>query len=451
MNILILNGSPKGKYSVTVQTMLYFKEKYIEHNFEFLNVAQSIKKYEKDFSEIAPAINSADLIIFSYPVYTFLAPYQLHRFIELLQEHNIDFKDKFVTQFSTSKHFYDTTAHKYIEENTYDLQGKYINGLSADMDDLVSDLGQKQANDFFNKLMFDISNNMYKEKPSIDYKEQIPYEIQFSPKEKSSEKDIVIVTNVEKGDTNLENMIADFVNLSVYNVRIINIREFNFTNGCIGCLNCSNTSKCIYKDGFDDFLRNEIQIADGIIYAFTIENHYTHSSFKCYDDRQFCNGHRSVTHGMPVGYIISGNYEQENNVKILVEARSEIGGVYLSGVATDEKNTKNQLENLWLSFEYCLVNKIVKPPNFYAVGGSKIFRDLVYLMQGMMKADHKYYKENNIYDFPHNQKMRMLQMKFVGVLLSSPKVKAKMGNMNKYIIMPYEKIIEQEKSKHSNN
>ena len=35
----------------------------------------------------------------------------------------------------------------------------------------------------------------------------------------------------------------------------------------------------------------------------------------------------------------------------------------------------------------------------------KIFRDLIYVMcRGMMKADHKFYKEHGIYDFPYKQK-----------------------------------------------
>ena len=44
------------------------------------------KKLEKDVTIVLGDIKKADLIIFAYPVYTFLAPYQLHRFIELLKE-----------------------------------------------------------------------------------------------------------------------------------------------------------------------------------------------------------------------------------------------------------------------------------------------------------------------------------------------------------------------------
>lgn len=56
------------------------------------------------------------------------------------------------------------------------------------------------------------------------------------------------------------------------------------------------------------------------------------ASFKLYDDRQFCNGHRTVTMGMPMGYIISGNLSKEENLKVIIEGRANVGGNYLAGV-----------------------------------------------------------------------------------------------------------------------
>ena len=85
MNILVLNGSPKGKYSITLQTVLYLQAKFPEHTFEILHVGQTIKALEKDFSPALEAVGKADALLFSYPVYTFVAPCQLHRFIELLK------------------------------------------------------------------------------------------------------------------------------------------------------------------------------------------------------------------------------------------------------------------------------------------------------------------------------------------------------------------------------
>lgn len=69
MNILVINGSPKGKNSITLHTCL------------------------------------------------FLVPSQLHRFLELLKASDIDLSGKAATQVTTSKHFYDVTAHRFIEDN----------------------------------------------------------------------------------------------------------------------------------------------------------------------------------------------------------------------------------------------------------------------------------------------------------------------------------------------
>lgn len=129
----------------------FLQKKHPEHVFKCLHVGQRIKQYEKkDFTEAKQVLENAELILFAYPVYTFIAPYQIHRFMELIKENNIDLNDKIGTQFSTSKHFfYDVTAHKYIEENCHDLGLKYIRGLSADMNDLLSKQGQQDAENFF--------------------------------------------------------------------------------------------------------------------------------------------------------------------------------------------------------------------------------------------------------------------------------------------------------------
>ena len=123
MRILVLNGSPKGENSTTVQTAFYLQALHPEHTFVFLPVGQRIKGYEKDFSPVRAALQEADLILFCYPVYTFIAPYQLHRLIELIKEDGVDLSGKFASQITTSKHFFDVTAHRYVEENCFDLSG----------------------------------------------------------------------------------------------------------------------------------------------------------------------------------------------------------------------------------------------------------------------------------------------------------------------------------------
>ena len=443
MKIAVINGSPKGKYSITLQTVLYLERKYPEHTFEVLHAGQKIKALEKDFAEAKQLLESSDAILFSYPVYTFLAPSQLHRFIELVKASGANLQGKLATQISTSKHFYDVTAHKYIEENALDLGMRYIRGLSADMEDLLTPNGRGDAEKFFSRFLWSAKEGIF-----VKAAEQTQvYECESAtvPEgttgDKKKDKDIVIITDNTDSASNLAKMIARFQKQLPYESRIVNIAEYPLSGGCLGCFRCAVSEKCVYKDGFDTFLRENIQKADAIVYAFTISDHSMGSRFKMYDDRNFCNGHRTVTVGMPVGYIVSGNYTAENNLRTVIEARSETGGNFLAGVATDEALTDEGVDNLAKSLTFAIETGHTAPQNFWGVGGMKIFRDLIYQMRGMMRADHKFYKKQGIYDFPQKKRLTSLKMYLVGALLSNEKILQKMGNkMNEGMIAPYNKL-----------
>lgn len=442
MKIAVINGSPKGKYSITLQTVRYLERKYPDHEFVTLNAGQTIRALEKDFSKAKELLSSSDAILFSYPVYTFLAPSQLHRFIELIKQDGVDLTDKYATQITTSKHFYDVTAHKYVEENALDLNMRYIRGLSADMEDLLTEKGRTDAEKFFDRFLWSVKENVYEVKAETSERTQPVLATPFdSNVEKKEDKDIVLITDCTDQTSSLQRMIDRFQAVFPYKTRVVNIAEYPLLGGCLGCFRCAVSEKCVYKDGFDSFLREKIQTADAIVYAFTLTDHSMGSRFKMYDDRNFCNGHRTVTVGMPVGYLVSGNYSKEYNVRTVVEARSETGGNFLAGVATDERDTGGQIDSLCKSLCFSLETKHVAPQNFWGVGGMKIFRDLIYQMRGMMKADHKFYKKQGIYDFPQKKKLTSMKMYLVGALLSNKKILAKMGNkMNEGMIAPYEKL-----------
>ena len=225
---------------------------------------------------------------------------------------------------------------------------------------------------------------------------------------------------------------------------MINIREYPCRGGGLGCFGCAASGKCIYPDGFDDYLRNAIQTAQSIVYAFSVRDHSMGARFKMYDDRQFCNGHRTVTIGMPVGYLVSGDLSREPNLQALMEARAQVGSNFLAGIATDETDPDRAIDQLCSKLEYALREHYLPPQNFYGIGGMKIFRDLIWLMQGMMRADHKFYKAHKQYDFPQKQRPKMLAMYLVGFLMNHKKLKAKMGStMTDGMLMPYQKVLDQ--------
>lgn len=439
MRITIINGSPKGQYSITLQSCLYLQKQHPEHEWNILHVGQKIHQLEKDFTPAREALNAADLILFSYPVYTFIAPSQLHRFIELMKAEvtagQLSVSGKWMTQITTSKHFYDITAHRYVEENGRDLGLRLLPGLSADMDDLLTDKGRRELASFFDYKMFEMSA------PNLE-----------SCAVKDNSRTVAIVADLGDDSPALAEMVDRFRALMPYNSKLVNIREFPFKGGCISCFNCSTDGQCFYPDHFDTFLREEIQTCDAIIYAFAIRDHSMGARFKMYDDRQFCNGHRTVTMGAPTGYLVSGAYSQEANLQMILEGRANVGGNYFCGVATDEHiedpvHREMTVEQLATRLTYALQHRYQQPANFLGVGGMKIFRDLIYLMQGMMRADHKFFKSHGQYDFPQKKRGTILKMYLVGWLMKNKKLRSKMGSkMNDGMIKPYKEAIEKKKS-----
>ncbi|MBR4870396.1 MAG: NAD(P)H-dependent oxidoreductase, partial [Oscillospiraceae bacterium] len=273
MNILVLNGSPKGQNSVTLQTVLYLEALHPEHEFTYLHAGARIKALEKDFSPAREALEKADLLLFAYPVYTFIAPSQLHRFIELVKESGMELAGKCATQITTSKHFYDVTAHQYVQDNCGDLGLNYVRGLSADMDDLLSEKGRKEAEKFFDFVAWSCEKGYFEPVAEAGKSgERMPASV---PAAKETEKNgqVAIVTDCGEEDTALASMIARFRAVAPFETKVVNLREYPFRGGCLGCFNCAVTGKCVYTDGFDSFLREEIQTAQAIVYAFTVRDH----------------------------------------------------------------------------------------------------------------------------------------------------------------------------------
>lgn len=214
MKIAVINGSPKGKFSVTLQTVFYLQKRYPEHEFCVLNAGQQIKALEKNFTKAKDLLESSDAVLFSYPVYTFLAPAQLHRFFELAKANGVDVKDKYATQISTSKHFYDITAHKYVEENSLDMGMRYIRGLSADMEDLLAENGRADAEKFFERFLWSVKEGVYVSAPekTVGYT-QVSATVKKVSSGKRPEKDVIILTDETNPESNLSVMIERFRNV----------------------------------------------------------------------------------------------------------------------------------------------------------------------------------------------------------------------------------------------
>ena len=63
MNITVLNGSPKGELSVTMQSVAYLAKHFPEHTFDVLHIAQRAKRLEnnrEEFDQVIDKVRAAD-------------------------------------------------------------------------------------------------------------------------------------------------------------------------------------------------------------------------------------------------------------------------------------------------------------------------------------------------------------------------------------------------------
>jgi multimeric flavodoxin WrbA len=435
VKIIVLNGSPKGNESATLQYILYIQKKYPQHDVKILNIAQQIKKIEKDemkFQEIIEDVKNSDGVIWSFPLYVMLVSSQYKRFVELISERNVEeaFNNKYTTIVATSIHFFDHTAINYIHAICDDLEMKYVGFYSADMYDLMRSKNREQLILFAENFFYAIENNIptsrqhlplnyqdFKYNPNLDVKDEKKIDIKS--------KKFLLITDSMDENTNLGRMIQRLRNCFSSEIKLINIHDIDIKGGCLGCIQCGYDNTCVYKekDGFTEFW-NSLKMFDVLILAGTIHDRYLSSRWKLVLDRSFFNGHVPTLSGKQFGFVISGPLGQIANLRQILQAYSEAQGSNLVDIITDEYQDSHKIDSLLLNL-------------------AKNLARLVYgRMRFVFQADHKYYEEHGHYDFPQNdERAKQMNESFIPLTQDEGYRKKFYSRMRSFMTKPLKGVV----------
>ncbi|WP_321507509.1 NAD(P)H-dependent oxidoreductase [uncultured Methanoregula sp.] len=453
MKIVVLNGSPKGDVSVTMQYVAYLRKKFPENEYEILNIAHEIRTIEKDskaWENIIASVRSADLVIWAFPLYYLLVCSQYKRFIELITERKAQdaFFGKYAVSLSTSIHFFDQTAHAYIHAVSDDLGMKYLGMFSADMKDLLSEKEQKRLEIFF-ALTFSAVREKIPVQP--EYMPLVPSAFVYIPGGektiRAGTKKVVILTDDDGSPANLAAMTARLLKNFSGSVELINLHDMNIKGGCLGCCQCGYDNTCVYTDGYVDFFNNKLVPADIIIMAGSVRDRYLSSKWKQFFDRSFFKGHTPGLAGKQIGFVIAGPLSQIPCLKEALTAWAENGGCNALFL-TDEARDSEKLDALLDAMADRLVQgselAYIPPQTFYAVGGHKIFRDRIYAgMRVVFQADYRYYGEHGMFDFPKGDIKTRLMNALLIPLTRIPGFRKKVfGDMKHHMIEPFAPVLE---------
>jgi len=460
MKIIVLNGSPKGDNSVTMQYIEYIKKKFQLYDFKIINISRDIKKIEKDmdfFRGILDDVKTCDGVIWAFPLYYLMVHANYKRFIELICERQAEevFKGKYTISFSTSIHYFDHTAHNYMHAVCEDLEMKYAGFFSAEMHDFFNEEKRKQlydfAKDFFGTIeTYAPVSKAYKR---LNYK--MPEYINGKPIEKVDlkSKKVIVVTDSFDINENLGKMILHLRGTFIEQLEIINLSDLNIKGGCLGCLHCGFDNICVY-DGNDDIRKiyeEKLVKADALIYAGTIKDRFLSSKWKTLMDRSFFNTHQPNLKGKQIGYFISGPISGIVNLREIIQAYVEMNEANLVDIITDEyegsKELDAQIENFARRLINCAVEKRTNSETFLGVAGTKLFRDEFWgKLRFVFQKDHKYYKKHHKYDFPQKDIKTIITNLIMILLTKVPSMKKNIQkDFTKYMVNPYKKILNSDK------
>ncbi len=453
MNVTIINGSPKGMTSVTMQYCKYLEKKFPEHKFEYIIAAQKIKLFlndEKFFNEQMKLIKKSDIIIWAFPLYYMTVNSQYKHFVEMINEkkaqHN--FNGKYCGIICTSIHFFDHTAVNYINAVCDDLKMNYAGYYSAHMNDLMNKRNQSALESFFTRLLNFSKNRIPVQKNYHQIKGR-PGIISLPSKTEqfNTDKKITIISDSSSKNTNTT---VKYLSMKFPQANIINLMELKF-GPCLGCLKCGFDNICAYE-GKDDYIkmhRENVCTADIVIFVLTMKDRYVSYLYQQYLERSFYRTHQPTIEGKQIAFIIDGPLSENHNVKEILEGYIDVLKANSSGIISTENTAggffRKQLDALCSE---CIINTekcIQMPQTFLGVGGMKIFRDDVYGgLKAVFQADHRYYKKHGIYDFPQKKFVKIFLFDLLILFTKIPAVKKyARSTMKENMLRPYKKIIDE--------
>lgn len=420
IKVLVVNASPKGEYSLTLQHSLYMLGHEQDTQFRVLQVGESLSPIRFDPAWLESAIADvewADAIIWTTPVYTMLVPWQLIRFFSLIKEakRSTVFQGKYATSMMTCFHYYDHLAEDWLRAMSEDLGMFYLEGRTADNMDMLKKTHRSDMRYFMSVFVAACRERKPLERkfmplPAVTSPLFSPlttkHEIPLVEAQESSLKTVLLTDEFDE-DGNLSRMIDVIIESYPYPIEIIDINKFPYEAGCHGCLKCELVGDCARQDGFQEFYFNLVRNSDVLLFGMNIEDRYLKPIWKLFLDRTFSNGHRTSMMGKHTGYLVAGPLRALPTVRQFIEGKDNVGRENAIFIIGDEYEDSAYLDDLLRFSARRLAEaadkKHQKSVNFLGIGGMKIFRDLIYGMRGVVRDDHRFYKKNRLYDFPQKK------------------------------------------------
>lgn len=455
MQVLVLGGSPKGERSVTMQYVRFLERSLPDWSLDVVQVSQRIRGLEREesaFAEVIARVRAADLVLWATPVYYFLVPSQLKRFVELVVERGASaaFRGRNGAALTTSIHFFDHAAHGYLAGVSEDLGLRFHGGHSADMRDLMRPAGREALLGFARDVAAAVARG---EVPARVHEPAPAHGIAYEPGPPAPPADqggrrVLIVADRAGGPANLERMVDRLAASFARPAEVVDLSAAGISAGCQGCLRCGMDNRCAFegKDGFVEFFRAKVMGADILIFAGAIRDRYLSARWKAFFDRSFFRGHAPSLPGKQLGWVVAGPLRRLPLLRETFEGYTQLQHANLAGIVTDEEADPRRTDALLDGLAGRLARWAAEgrraPQTFLGVGGHKLLRDAVWgELRFVFQADHRAYAATGFYDFPQRRAGLRL-MNLAAPLLRLPPLRRRfVPRITDGMLVPFRRIL----------
>lgn len=448
--ITVINGSPKGKKSISLKFVEYLQKKHPQTDFRYFHVAKDIRLYSRGadaWNPLKEALGASQGVLWVFPVYVFQAPASLMRFMELIAPMGAAkaFSGLYTACLSTSIHFYDNFAHDQMRGTLEDLGMSCLAPFQADQDDFFKPRAMEALEYFFEDFL-----QAARDKRPVQRKfAPLTFpDLKYQPSEPtapvSSGKKVAIVAETEAGG-NIGPMVERLAKAFGGKVDIVDLQKLTIRGACLGCMKCAFDNQCTYgdKDDIKRIYETILDPADIIVYAGPVVNRFFPARMKLFVERRFMRTHYPFMKGKQVALLVAGPLCQCHTLYDTFEADVQVSEAHFAGAVSDEYPNSASLDRaidtlarqLASGAEACYL----PPDNFFGVAGRKMFRDEVWgRYRFVFQADHRYYSRRGFYDFPQKD-WRMRLRNFWNMLrLRIPRLRRQVRNtMPGFMVKPF--------------
>ncbi len=445
MRILVLNGSPKGSDSVTMQYVHYVERRFPDHEVAAVNVAQLsralVAKGER-FRALVEAVERADLVLWAFPLYILLVCSQYKRFIELAYDTELSqaLSGKYAATLSTSIKYHDNLAHSYVRGVCGELGMQFLGSYSAAMHDLLNESERRRLESFAQGLFLAVEES--RSVPAVSSPApQAPrqYVPATATQPLSAEgRRVVILTDGGGENDNLARMVGRIAERFGPAAKVYDLWDVDIKGGCLGCCRCGPEYECAYtgKDGYIGFYNEVVRPADIIVFAGHLRARQLSWKWRQFFDRSFFNTHTPSLVGKQLCFVVSGPLSQLPEVPIVYQGWAELQQANLVGFVSDEPSEAaaidDALDGLASAAAVAARMSYVAPQTFLGVGGMKVFRDEIWSgLRVVFQADHKAYRRMGAYDFPQKRVGKRMLVALAMLIMKIRPVRRKFAVMIK--------------------